>query len=71
MTKTKILAGKYNLVRTIGSGASCKVKLAKDIESGRAVAVKIMNDSLDSKLRALIMNEVMAMSTLEHENVVS
>jgi serine/threonine protein kinase len=64
--QTKILAGKYTLIRTIGSGASCKVKLANEIESGRPVAIKIMSDKLDEKLKSLIMNEVMAMSTLEH-----
>jgi serine/threonine protein kinase len=68
--QTKILAGKYSLIRTIGSGASCKVKLANEIESGRPVAIKIMSDKLDEKLKSLIMNEVMAMSTLEHQYVI-
>jgi serine/threonine protein kinase len=68
---SKILAGKYELIRTIGSGASCKVKLAKEIESGRNVAIKIIKDSLDENLRSLLMNEVVAMNNLEHENVIN
>lgn len=57
-----VLSGKYELIRTIGTGASCKVKLAKEIESARTVAIKIINNSVDDKLRQLLMNEVMAMS---------
>jgi serine/threonine protein kinase len=37
---------KYQLGRTLGSGVSCKVKLAKDKENNR-YAVKIMNKDLD------------------------
>ena len=40
--------GKYTLLRTLGKGASCKVKLAHDPETGRKVAIKIMNDNMDS-----------------------
>ena len=39
--------GKYNVLRTLGSGASCKVKMGHDTESGRKVAIKIMKDNLD------------------------
>ena len=45
MSSKKI--GKYDIGRTLGSGASCKVKLALDTETGRKVAVKIMNKDLD------------------------
>lgn len=38
--------GRFQILRTLGSGGSCKVKLAKDTESGRKVAVKIMNDDM-------------------------
>lgn len=66
----KILDGKYQIIRTIGRGASCKVKLGNDLESGRPVAIKIMKSCLDEKLKALIMNEVSAMDVLSHENIV-
>ena len=41
--------GKYTIMRTLGSGVSCKVKLGLDTSTGKKVAVKIMNDDLDSK----------------------
>ena len=63
--------GRFYIKRTLGSGASCKVKLADDGESGRQVAVKIMNDNMDAKMQELIMNEVRAMGELAaHPNVV-
>jgi serine/threonine protein kinase len=42
--------GQYQILRTLGRGASCKVKLALDTESGRKVAVKIINDNMDAQL---------------------
>jgi serine/threonine protein kinase len=55
----------------LGRGASCKVKLAQDLESGRPVAIKVMNSTLDEKLKVLIMNEVSAMDALKHENIIN
>jgi len=37
-----LLDGRYALVKTVGSGATCKVKLAKDLQTGKTVAVKIL-----------------------------
>lgn len=38
--------GKWTIKRTLGTGASCKVKLAVDPDTNRQVAVKIMNDDM-------------------------
>ena len=54
--------GRFEVNRTMGTGASCKVKAGLDTETGRKVAIKIMNDGLDSKMKELIMTEVEAMS---------
>ena len=62
--------GKYEVIRTIGSGSSCKVKLGLDTETGRNVAIKILLDNIDEKTKELVMTEVQAMSVLEHENVI-
>jgi serine/threonine protein kinase len=51
-------------------GASCKVKLGYDLNSNRKVAVKIMKDNLDDKMKKLILTEVAAMTVLQHPNVV-
>jgi len=63
--------GRYNIIRTLGKGASCKVKLALDTESGRKVAVKIINDNMDANLKKLVMTEVEAMAKLTNLHVIS
>jgi BR serine/threonine kinase len=63
--------GKYNIIRTLGTGASCKVKLALDTESGRKVAIKIINDNMDANLKKLVMTEVDAMSKLQNDHVIN
>jgi hypothetical protein len=49
--------------RTLGSGASCKVKLGVDA-NGRQVAIKIMNDDMGSEEKDLLITEVQAMAKL-------
>lgn len=63
--------GKYNIMRTLGKGASCKVKLAQDPETGKKVAIKIMNSNIDANLKQLIMTEVKAMNNLKHKHVIN
>jgi len=63
--------GRFQILRTLGTGASCKVKLALDTETGRKVAVKIINDNMDPKMKELVMTEVKAMAELNHENVIN
>jgi len=62
--------GKYDILRTLGSGASCKVKMALDTETGRKVAIKIINDNLDEKMLELVKVEVEAMSKFQHVNII-
>lgn len=38
--------GKYRILRTLGNGGTCKVKLGIDTESGQNVAVKIIKSDL-------------------------
>jgi serine/threonine protein kinase len=63
--------GKYNVMRTLGKGASCKVKLAQDPETGRKVAIKIMNDNMDANMKQLVMTEVKAMDQLKNKHVIN
>jgi serine/threonine protein kinase len=37
------ILGKYKIHRTLGQGASCKVKLGQEIDTGKKVAIKIMS----------------------------
>lgn len=63
--------GQYEIGRTLGSGASCKVKLALDTVSGRKVAVKIMSKDLDKDVLKLVMTEVEALKNIAaHPNVI-
>ncbi len=66
--------GKYTLIKTLGSGANSKVKLAIDKTTNKYYAVKILkkgNPNLDSKFLQLVMTEVKTMSQLNHPNIVN
>ena len=62
--------GKYEIIKTLGSGGSCKVKLAIDTETGEKVAVKMLKKDIDAKTHSLTMNEVQAMSNLQHKHII-
>ena len=59
--------GKYTLGRELGSGVSCKVKLAKDDTNAR-YAIKILKQ--DSEFDELVKTEVDALKALDHENII-
>jgi len=66
--------GKYNLLRTLGSGANSKVKLGQHQDTGSYAAIKILkknNSSMDAKFLELVMTEVETMSQLSHPNIVN
>lgn len=60
--------GKYILGRTLGSGVSCKVKLAKD-DAGTRYAVKILHQ--DEQFQELIETEVETLTKVKHPNIVN
>lgn len=60
--------GKYQLGMTLGSGVSCKVKLAKDA-AGTRYAVKILHN--DEAFLELIKAEVETLKNLKHPNIVN
>jgi serine/threonine protein kinase len=57
----------YTLGRELGSGVSCKVKLAKD-DGNTRYAIKILKQ--DSEFDELIKTEVDALRALDHENII-
>lgn len=61
--------GKFTILRTLGTGGSCKVKLAYDNETKRKVAVKIMNDDMGEEEKQLLTNEVDKMCKLNHKHI--
>ena len=64
----KSTLGPYQLGRTLGSGVSCKVKIAKDA-SGKKYAIKILNN--DPIFAELSKQEVLTLKTLNHPNIVN
>ena len=58
------------MIKPLGEGASCKVKLAVDTKSGTKVALKLMNDIKDPEIHTLLMTEISTMAKLQHPNVI-
>uniref|UniRef100_A0A7N0UUQ6 non-specific serine/threonine protein kinase n=1 Tax=Kalanchoe fedtschenkoi TaxID=63787 RepID=A0A7N0UUQ6_KALFE len=64
--------GKYEVGRTIGEGSSAKVKLARDVETGDFVALKIIDKekALKHNITSLIEKEITTMKLVNHPNVI-
>ena len=61
------MIGSYAIMKTIGHGSTCKVKLAVDTENGQMCAIKIIKSGIDVKQ---VENEVFAQSLgHDHPNV--
>ena len=58
----------YTLGRTLGSGVSCKVKLAKNNENTR-YAIKIIHSN--DQFQELVETECEALQSLHHPNIVN
>jgi len=69
---TTVAAGRYEVERTLGHGGMAVVYLARDVELGRAVAVKVLAGHLvgDSAFRARFLREATLAARLAHPNVV-
>ncbi|RID79987.1 hypothetical protein BRARA_A02686 [Brassica rapa] len=68
----KVLLGKYELGRRLGSGSFAKVHLARSIETNELVAVKIIDKkkTIDSNMEPRIIREIDAMRRLrDHPNI--
>ena len=50
--------GKYTLIKTLGSGATCKVKLAQNQETGEKVALKIIKKNIDKSYNEYLVTEI-------------
>lgn len=71
-SNTRVLAGRYRLLRVVGHGGMGSVYEAIHIHTDKRVAVKLLSPQLskDLKLVARFRREAMAASRLEHENCV-
>jgi serine/threonine protein kinase len=66
------VAGRYEIERPLGHGAMAVVDLARDLELGRAVALKRLAENLarDDEIRPRFLREAKLAARLSHPNVV-
>nr|TKW01453.1 hypothetical protein SEVIR_8G181725v2 [Setaria viridis] len=73
MSTTKVgCVWNYELGRTIGKGTFAKFKLARNIQTGEFVAIKILDKEkvLKHKMVEQIKRGILAMKLIEHPNIV-
>ncbi|CAN6463262.1 unnamed protein product [Victoria cruziana] len=68
----KVIFGKYELGRLLGHGAFAKVYHAREMNSGKSVAIKVMNKSkiVSGGFVSHIKREISIMRRLRHPNIV-
>ena len=68
----KIVMGRYELGRLLGKGAFGKVHYAKNLESNRSVAIKMLDKEkvLKVGLSEQVRREITAMRSVEHKSIV-
>lgn len=72
INKGQMLAGRYQIIRTIGEGGMANVYLAHDTILNREVAVKVLRGDLadDEKFVRRFQREAISASSLIHPNIV-
>ncbi|KAK9139065.1 hypothetical protein Scep_008746 [Stephania cephalantha] len=70
--KRVVVAGKYEVGRTLGEGNFGKVKYAENVLSGEAFAIKILDKNMIITRNSTdwIMREISALKLLKHPNIV-
>lgn len=65
-----VLPPRYEIEREIGRGGSARVYLARDMELGRRVAIKLLHPELASTISAQrFEREIRLLASLEHRNI--
>ena len=69
----RVPAGRYRIIRPLGSGGMAKIYLAQDLRLERLVAVKIIHSHLseDSEFAARFQREAVLAAKLNHPNLVN
>jgi hypothetical protein len=65
-----VVAGRYRLIETIGSGGTAAVWRATDIETGADIALKVLRDGVDPSLVERAQREAKVLEHLDHPNLV-
>ncbi len=69
MTDPQFVSDRYHIVRKLGSGAFATVYLADDLQMGRPVAVKVVEQTVDVDDRVL--REAQAAAKLNHAHILT
>src|SRR5262245_30986002 len=69
----RLFLGRYEAVRLLGEGGMGKVYLAKQIDLGRQVVIKVMHDHVaaDDKFRDRFQRETLLMARFQHPYAVT
>jgi serine/threonine protein kinase len=68
-----MLAGRYEIIKNLGTGGMARVLLAKDLNLQRQVAIKILREDLieDPAFRVRFLQEARAAANMVHPNIVT
>ncbi len=69
-THSRLVAGRFRLIRRLGAGAMASVFLAEDVELGRRVAIKRLHPDSGAEVAPRFRREMRVAASLSHPNVV-
>jgi eukaryotic-like serine/threonine-protein kinase len=69
-TDSRLVAGRFRLIRRLGAGAMASVFLAEDVELGRRVAIKRLHPDSGADVAPRFRREMRVAASLSHPNVV-
>src|SRR5438132_11869942 len=69
----RMFLGRYETIKLLGEGGMGRVYLARQIDLGRQVVVKVMHDHIaaDPKFRERFQRETLLMARFQHPHVVT
>src|SRR5207302_1425036 len=69
----RMFLGRYEAIRLLGEGGMGRVYLARQVDLGRQVVVKVMHDHIaaDETFRARFKRETLLMAGFQHPNAVT
>jgi eukaryotic-like serine/threonine-protein kinase len=70
-TDSRLVAGRFRLIRRLGAGAMASVFLAEDVELGRRVAIKRLHPDSGAEVAPRFQREMRVAASLSHPNVVT